>query len=108
MYTGWRSQPTVQSWPLFPEFITKARISVMSVLGEQQHMTWVLKVYKGSLSWSEGMHVVLTKGKIGQVGTAVPLEAFRAAPSDTEVVVEFQVDVSNFSNVQELSKFVFM
>ncbi len=103
-----RSQPTVQSWPLFPELLTKARISVVSVLGEQHYMTWALKVHKGSLNWPEGTHVVLSNGKRAQVGTAVPLEAFRAAPSDTEVVVEFQVDVSNFSNVQELSKFVFM
>ena len=103
-----RSQPTVQSWPLFPEFLTKARISVMSVLGEQHHMTWVLKVHKGSLSWSEGTHVVLSDGKSAQVGTAVPLEPFRAGPSDAEVVVEFRVNVSNFSNVQELPKFVFM
>ena len=80
----------------------------MSVLGEQSHITWNLKVHKGSLNWSKGTHVVLTNGKNAQVGTVVPLEAFRATPSDTEVVVEFQVDVSNFSNVQELSKFVFM
>jgi hypothetical protein len=98
------SQPSAQSCPLFPQPFTKPRVSVVSVAGQQHLIRWTLKVHKGSLSWSEGMHVVLTKGKIGQVGTAVPVLAFRANVSDTEVIVEFSADARNVYNLEDLSK----